>query len=78
MLYDNKLGTGEESGEGLELLKKQMREIGYEIVVSRGDFPNKNETPADTANSVTLQIRKREGKSYVSCGFNESGRIYQP
>lgn len=41
LLYDNKLGTGEESGEGLELLKQQMRNIGYEVVVSRGDYPGR-------------------------------------
>lgn len=38
LLYDHKLGTGEESGEGLELLKKQMNKIGYQVVVSRGDW----------------------------------------
>jgi biotin synthase len=37
LLYDNKLGTGEESGEGLELLKGKMNAIGYEIVTARGD-----------------------------------------
>ncbi len=39
MLYDNKLGTGEESGEGIYLLKKQMKDIGYEVVIHRGDYP---------------------------------------
>lgn len=38
MLYDNKLGTGEESGEGVQLLKHQMKAIGYEVVVDRGDY----------------------------------------
>lgn len=37
-LYDNKLCTGAESAQALELLKKQMRSIGYEAVVSRGDW----------------------------------------
>lgn len=37
-LYDNKACMGEEAAEGLELLKKQMKEIGYEIVCSRGDY----------------------------------------
>lgn len=37
-LYDNKKNTGAESGEGLKLLKEKMQEIGYEIVVDRGDF----------------------------------------
>ncbi len=38
MLYDNKIGTGEEAAEGLEQLKRRMEEIGYEIVVDRGDI----------------------------------------
>lgn len=36
-LYDNKLNTGAESAEGLRTLKQQMQEIGYKVVVSRGD-----------------------------------------
>ena len=39
MLYDNKLGTGEESAEGLALLKAQMHSIGYQVVTDRGDYP---------------------------------------
>lgn len=39
MLYDNKLGTGEESTEGLALLKAQMQSIGYQVVTDRGDYP---------------------------------------
>ena len=38
MLYNNKIGTGEEAAEGLEQLKRRMEEIGYEIVVDRGDI----------------------------------------
>lgn len=38
MLYDNKLNTGAENIEKLELLKQNMNEIGYEITVSRGDY----------------------------------------
>ena len=38
-IYDHKLATGAESAEGLEKLKRQMREIGYQIVVDRGDSP---------------------------------------
>lgn len=38
MLYNNKVCTEAEAGEGLELLKKQMSEIGYEVVVDRGDY----------------------------------------
>ncbi len=37
-LYDKKLCTGSESAEGLEALKRRMKAIGYEIVVSRGDM----------------------------------------
>ena len=36
-LYDNKLYTGEESAQALESLRCQMRSIGYEVVVDRGD-----------------------------------------
>lgn len=38
LLYDNKITTGEEAAENLRLLKESMNKIGYEIVVSRGDF----------------------------------------
>ncbi len=41
-LYDNKLKTGLESGENLEELKKKIREIGYEIVINRGDYVKEN------------------------------------
>ena len=41
LLYDDKLGTGEESGEGVELLRRQMEQIGYEVVTDRGDYPKK-------------------------------------
>jgi biotin synthase len=37
-LYDNKLNTGTESAEHLNELKDRMKEIGYEIVVDRGDY----------------------------------------
>lgn len=37
LLYNNKIATGDEAAEGLENLKKRMKRIGYEIVVSRGD-----------------------------------------
>lgn len=45
LLYDNKLGTGEESVEGLVLLKEQMRSIGYEVVTDRGDYPQTESRP---------------------------------
>ena len=37
-LYDNKLSTGSESAQALSELKLRMKNIGYEIQVSRGDF----------------------------------------
>ena len=37
-LYDNKLCTGDEAAERLYSLKKRMTEIGYQIVIDRGDF----------------------------------------
>ena len=36
-IYDNKLHSGAESAEGLELLRRQMEETGYRIVTGRGD-----------------------------------------
>ncbi len=38
MLYNNKLSSGAEAGESLNLLKASMSKIGYEIVTDRGDF----------------------------------------
>ena len=38
MLYDEKAGTDISAAEGIALLKNQMEEIGYEVVVGRGDF----------------------------------------
>ena len=40
LLYDNKANTGQEAAEGVELLKKRMRDIGYEVVCDRGDARN--------------------------------------
>lgn len=37
LLYDNKLCTGTEAAEGLEKLKRSVVNIGYEVVVGRGD-----------------------------------------
>jgi len=36
-LYDHKLNTGAESGQGVNVLKNNMKSIGYEIVTARGD-----------------------------------------
>lgn len=37
-LYDNKINTGEEAAECRDELAERMKGIGYEVVVSRGDF----------------------------------------
>jgi len=38
MLYDNKAGTGLTAAQGVALLRQQMADIGYEVVVGRGDY----------------------------------------
>lgn len=38
MLYDEKAGTDISAAEGIALLRHQMEEIGYEVIVGRGDF----------------------------------------
>lgn len=40
-IYDNKICTGEESGEYLESLKKSIESAGYIMSLSRGDHINK-------------------------------------
>lgn len=37
-LYDNKIHTGDESAEGLDGLRKRMENIGYQVVIDRGDY----------------------------------------
>lgn len=37
-LYDNKLSSGPESAQALEELKNNMKAIGYEIKITRGDY----------------------------------------
>lgn len=37
-LYDNKICTGDEAAECRNCLKRRMENIGYELVVERGDF----------------------------------------
>ena len=37
MLYDEKAGTDVSAAQGIAILRKQMDEIGYEVVVGRGD-----------------------------------------
>ena len=38
MLYDNKAGTDITATEGIALLRRQMEEIGYQVIIGRGDF----------------------------------------
>lgn len=42
MLYDNKAGTNISAAQGIAILRRQMEEIGYEVVVGRGDFGKEN------------------------------------
>lgn len=41
-LYDNKICTGEEAAECRGCLENRIRNIGYNIVVGRGDYPGVN------------------------------------
>lgn len=43
-LYDNKICTGEEAAECRVCLEKRVQKAGYEIVSSRGDFKNPQQT----------------------------------
>jgi biotin synthase len=38
LLYDNKIGTKDDASESVKRLKDSMSAIGYEVVVSRGDY----------------------------------------
>ena len=38
MLYDNKAGTNLTAKEGIRIVREEMEEIGYNVVVGRGDF----------------------------------------
>lgn len=38
MLYDNKIGTEDDAEKSIQKLKTQIEEIGYKMVVGRGDF----------------------------------------
>ena len=40
-LYNGKLSSGAESAQNADRLKAEMKSIGYEVVVSRGDIENK-------------------------------------
>lgn len=41
MLYDGKVGTDMSAETGIRTLRTQMEEIGYEVVVARGDYSEK-------------------------------------
>ena len=43
MLYNEKAGTDISAAEGIALLRQQMEEIGYQVVVGRGDFGKENQ-----------------------------------
>ena len=38
MLYDNKAINDDDAGENLNILKENMKKIGYEVVINKGDF----------------------------------------
>ncbi|MDE6751947.1 MAG: [FeFe] hydrogenase H-cluster radical SAM maturase HydE [Eubacterium sp.] len=42
LLYDNKICTGDEAAECILCMKRRMQSIGYEVVVSRGDYKEIN------------------------------------
>ena len=44
MLYDNKAGTDLTAREGVDLLRRQMEEIGYQVVAGRGDYRKEEAT----------------------------------
>ncbi len=37
-LYDNKICTGEEAADAIASLKKRLKDVGFNVVVNRGDF----------------------------------------
>ncbi len=39
MLYDNKIGTGDDASESQKRLRDSIGKIGYEVVTDRGDYP---------------------------------------
>lgn len=42
LLYDNKAGIKNDAKSSIELLRRQMDEIGYEVVANRGDFKKRS------------------------------------
>ena len=57
MLYDNKAYTGSEAAESLHLLKESMGNLGFQVVVDRGDHSSRK--TADTP------VIKKEGNRSV-------------
>lgn len=43
LLYDNKVHSGSETAEALDELRAEIAEIGYTIVIDRGDHPKRTE-----------------------------------
>ena len=41
MLYDNKICTGDEAAECRHCMSRRMESVGYQVVVSRGDYIHK-------------------------------------
>ena len=38
LLYDNKIGTSDDASESVARMTKCVNDIGYEVVVDRGDY----------------------------------------
>ena len=39
LLYDNKIGSGDAPSDSVQKMREEAAAIGYEPVVSRGDYP---------------------------------------
>lgn len=48
LLYDNKLCSGAEAAESLNLLRRELQSIGYDIAIDRGDYEEKEWIHATT------------------------------
>ncbi len=48
-LYDNKICTGDEAAECRFCMQKRMEQIGYQVVVARGDYAENTNETADAA-----------------------------
>ena len=56
-LYDNKICTGDEAAECRYCMENRMKSIGYQVVVSRGDYAD---MPISAADSNALAARNCE------------------